>query len=277
VVCSLFPIFAFACPVGGERAETALLLPPGVEPHSWEPKPSDFIAVSQADLFIYVHEFLEPWAANIISSVNHPEQLTVLKAATEVAPLQTASSTTGHDHRDQLLDPHIWLDFNHDQNVVKRISDSLSSIDPVNAAYYKKNAKAYNQKLQAMDIQYKKELSTCKHRCFVFGGHSAFGYLARRYGLQQIPLYGISSDSQPTPRQLAAIVEQAKDLQVKYIFFEVMVNPKLARVIADEVGAGTLVINPGSNLNSMELSQGVTFLSIMARNLVSLKKGLSCE
>ena len=277
IVCSLFPLYEFARAVAGDRADTALILPPGVEPHSWEPKPSDFVAVSQADLFIYVHEVLEPWAANIVGSINRANLPDVLKVSEGLALLETSGETPGHKHHDQLYDPHIWLDLNHDQNIVKRISRSLSRIDPSHSAYYEKNAIAYNQALQAMDSQYQKALSNCRHHTFVFGGHSAFAYLAGRYGLRQVPLYGISSDSEPTPRRLAAIVEEAKDLGVEYIFFETMVNPKLATVIADEIGARTLVINPGANLTGKELAQGVTFLSIMARNLESLKKGLACE
>ena len=109
------------------------------------------------------------------------------------------------------------------------------------------------------------------------GGHSAFAYLANRYGLRQIPLYGLSPNAEPTPRKLAEVVDSARSLRVKYIFFEELVNPKLARVLAREAGVQTLVLSPGANRTREEVRQGVSFLSLMERNLEHLRKGLECE
>jgi len=109
------------------------------------------------------------------------------------------------------------------------------------------------------------------------GGHSAFGYLARRYNLKQIALYGLSPDSKPSPRQLVEIVELAKKHKIKIIYFEKYISHELARVIAQEVGAKTLVLNPAANLSRKELESGVTFFDIMERNLKNLKNGLLCQ
>lgn len=268
VVCSLFPLYEFALTVGGDKAEVSLLLPPGVEPHAWEPKASDLVAISKADLFLCVSERLEPWAGDVVRGASH-EGLKVLVATEGLELLDDKDTAT--------RDPHIWLDLSYDQVIVARTAEALSSIDPANGFYYRNNASAYNEKLLALDRRYKQALAACRHRHLVLGGHSAFSYLARRYGLKQVPLYGVSADSEPTPRRLAEVVEIAKDLKVNYIFYETLVSPKLAEVVAEEIGARTLVLNPGANMTKDQFAGGVTFLAILEENLENLRKGLECE
>lgn len=268
VVCSLFPLYEFALAVGGNRVEVSLLLPPGVEPHAWEPKASDLVAISRADLFLCVSERLEPWAGDLVRGAG-PPGLNVLMAA-EALELPDKEGAEARD-------PHIWLDLAYDQVIVERTAQALSSMDPENRRYYLDNAKAYEERLLALDQRYKQALAVCRHRHLVLGGHSAFSYLARRYGLKEVPLYGVSADSEPTPRRVAEVVETAKGLKVKYIFFETLVSPKLAEVVAEEIGAATLVLNPGANMTQEQFSAGVTFLEILEENLESLRKGLECE
>jgi zinc transport system substrate-binding protein len=276
IVASLFPLYEFATAVGADMAEANLLLPPGVEPHAWEPKASDLVAISRSDLFLCVSESLEPWVTDVVKGGGH-EGLRVLAAA---EGLEEKAQEAGHGHGDDYeegQDPHVWLDLSHDRTIVKRIARELSSIDPENAARYRSNADVYNEKLQALDEKYEEGLASCRHRTIVLGGHSAFSYLARRYGLKEIPLYGISADSEPTPRRLAEIVEIARDLKVKVVFFDTLVSPRLARVVAEEVGAGMLVLNPGANMTREQFDKGLTFLAILEKNLENLRKGLECE
>jgi len=268
VVCSLFPLYEFALAVGGDKAEVSLLLPPGVEPHAWEPKARDLVAISKADLFLCVSENLEPWATDVVRGAGH-EGLGVMAAAEGLELLDEKGA--------EARDPHVWLDLSYDQVIVTRIAQALTSIDPENGDHYQKNAGAYNAKLQALDQRYKEGLAECRHRYLVLGGHSAFAYLAKRYGLTQVPLYGISADSEPTPHRLAEVIEIARGLRVKYIFFETLVSPKLAQVVAEEIAARTLVLNPGANMTKEQFDRGLTFLSILEENLQNLRKGLECE
>jgi len=272
IVCSLFPLYEFALEVGGDSAEVSLLLPPGVEPHAWEPKASDLVAISKSDLFLCVSENLEPWVTDVVRGAGHDGPRV----------LAAAEGLEGHgDRGGESRDPHVWLDLSYDQRIVTRIAQALSSIDQENGGNYRGNyrgnAVAYNERLEALDRKYKEVLAACRHHTLVLGGHSAFSYLARRYGLEEIPLYGVSADAQPTPRRLAEVVEIARDLKVRYIFFETLVSPKLARVVAEEIGAQTLVLNPGANMTKEQFDRGLTFLSILEENLKNLKRGLECE
>lgn len=274
-MASLFPLHEFAKAVGAERAQVDLLLPPGVEPHTWEPKASDIAKMSAADVLIYLGPALEPQVSDILRGVATAD-LVVVQVTRDLPILAADEGRDGGAHT-QGLDPHIWLDLELSQRIVERIAKVFAERDPQGASVYLENARAYTAKLASLDRQYREGLRTCRRRAFVFGGHAAFSYLARRYGLEQISLYAVSPDSRPTPKQLTEVVDLAKRHDLDVIYFEVLVSGELAKVIAKEVGAKTLVLNPGGNLTRKEWEAGVTFLSLMEANLRNLREGLGCE
>ncbi len=289
IVTSVFPLYEFAEAVSGERGEVNLLLPPGAEIHTWQPRPSDIIRLSSADLFIYIGADLEPWVHDLLKSVKNPN-LTVLEASQGIPLIDEEGIvhynpehetegilSSGHNHEHEARDPHIWLDFRNDQMIVDKIETILSEMDPEGASIFKKNAIFYKGKLQGLDQKFKDGLKDCDHRTIIIGGHAAFGYLARSYNLRQLSVYGLSPDSKPTPKKLIEVMELAKKYGIKTIFFEVYVSDELARVLAGEVGARTLVLNPGANLTKGQLKSGKTFFDIMEENLENLKNGLICK
>jgi zinc transport system substrate-binding protein len=187
----------------------------------------------------------------------------------------------GHESEEELshgeADPHIWLDFEYAQTIVDKIEAALSKRDPEWTEYYRENANAYREQLKDLDQQYKNTLSNCESREFILGSHAAFAYMARRYRLHQISLYRVSPNSEPTPKRMAEIIRMAQKHRVKAIYFEELVSDRLARAIAREVGAETLVLNPGANLTKAQIESEVTFLSLMEQNLENLRSGLNCE
>jgi len=276
IVASVFPLMEFARAVSGERGEVSLLLPPGAEAHTWQPRPSDIIRLSSARLFIFIGLNMEPWLKDFLKSVKNP-QLEVLEASQGISLLQSEAQDPHPEQGQMIPDPHVWLDFEHDQVIVERIAAVLSEIEPKNSSIFKKNSLVYKNKLQSLERKFREGLGNCLQRTFIVGGHSAFGYLARRYGLHQISLYGLNPDSRPTPKMLAETVETARKLEIKVIFFEIQIGHKLAKALAKEVGARLLVLNPGANLTKAELKSGKTFFDIMEKNLENLKNGLSCR
>ncbi len=278
VVASLLPLKEFAQAVGGKHAKVDLLLPPGAEAHTWEPKPSDILRLSKADIFIYIGAGMEPWIHDILKGIRNPD-LSIVEAS---HGLQLIRSDARHRHEGEHIhvhefDPHIWLDFEYAWRIVDKITQAFVKKDLEGINYYQENAEVYKERLHNLDRKYRKALKECRHREIIHGGHAAFAYLARRYDLKQIPLYGISPDSEPTPKRLAEITEIAKKHGIKTIYFEALVSDKLARVIAIDAGAKTLVLNPGANLTKEQLEEGVTFLSLMEKNLENLRYGLECQ
>jgi zinc transport system substrate-binding protein len=153
---------------------------------------------------------------------------------------------------------------------------ALTEKDPVNASFYQKSADEYKNKLAQLDNQYKSGLAKCESKEIVYGGHYAFGYLGKRYGLAYESAYGISPDSEPSAQDLAKLIEQIKKEKIKYVFFEELVSPKVAETLAKETGAGLLLLNPAHNLTKEDFENNVSFLSIMEKNLINLKTGLGC-
>ena len=282
VVTTLFPLKEFAQSVGGERVKVRLLLPPGAEPHTWEPKPSDIVRLSHADVFIYIGAEMEPRAHSIVkSSDNATLQIIEVSRGIPLIRVDEAHHHAAHGDKEELthgaVDPHIWLDFEYSQAIVDKIEHALGKKDPEWAEYYRKNADDYKEKLKNLDLKYKEVLSNCECREFILGSHAAFAYMARRYGLKQISLYRVSPNSEPTPKKMVEVIRMAKKHRVKAIYFEELLSDKLARTIAREVGAETLVLNPGANLTKAEIESEITFLSLMEKNLENLKYGLNCE
>jgi zinc transport system substrate-binding protein len=281
VVTTLFPLQEFAAAVGGENVQVEMIIPPGAEPHAWEPKPSDLAKIYRADIFLYMSPAMEPWVADLLKATRGA-RLEVVEASRSLPMLEVKGSREvspqdrGHG-REERVDPHVWLDFSLDRKIVDTIAAAFAEKDPANARRYRVNAGSYQARLEALDREYQSSLSPCRLRQIILGGHSAYAYLARRYGLEQIPLYGVSPDAEPTPKKLTAVIHAAKTHRVKYIFFEELVNPKLARVLAEEAGLQTLVLNAGANLTREQIRQKVTFLGLMEKNLANLRKGLDCE
>jgi zinc transport system substrate-binding protein len=173
-------------------------------------------------------------------------------------------------------DPHFWLDPVLAQEEVQIIRDALIKVDPANAQYYDKNAEGYISQLQALDKKYQDGLASCALKDVVTS-HAAFGYLAKRYNLNQIAISGLSPDQEPSSSQMVEIAREAKQKNVKVIFFETLVSPKLAETIAREIGAQTAVFNPLEGLTDQEIKEGKNYISVMEDNLNNLRTALQCK
>jgi len=273
IVATIFPLYEMAKEVGGERATVHLLLPPGAEPHSFEPRPSDLRKIAAAQLILMVGAGLDNWLEDLLEAVKNRPLKTKLLRLSDGAPL--IKQEHGHDH--DAVDPHVWLDFKWDMKFVARLVKELSSLDIENAQYYKQNGDKYIKKLEELDLAFQKGLENCKTRTFVVGGHGAFGYLARAYGLKQLSLYGLSPDARPTPKKMVELAKTMKKLGINTIFFEGTVSSKLAEVLSKETGANISVLYTGASLTRQQIENSVTFISLMYQNLEKLKQGLGCE
>jgi len=285
IVTSLFPLYDFARTIAGEKGEVSLLLPPGMEPHNFEPKPDDIMRISKAGLFIYSNRYMEPWAETIIKGMDH-RKLRVVDAGQGVVYRKAVTDAVhdhagdgGHDaegHRGG-MDPHIWLDFGNAKIIVANILEGFVAADPANASYYRTNAAGLAAKLEDLDQRYQRGLASCATRMFLHGGHYTFGYLARRYGLEYHSLSGVSSESEPSASRMTAMARQIKQSGVRYLFAEELLSPRLTETLAEETGVGVLKLHGAHNLGRDDFQRGVTFIALMEGNLTNLQKGLACR
>lgn len=283
VVATIFPVYEFARAVAGDNADVTMLLPPGMEPHSFEPRPDDIVRVSRADLFIYTNRYMEPWAAGIVKGAGGGK-LAVVDASRGAKFLKAGNGEDhdGHDdggngHDGEGMDPHLWLDFTNAQLMVETIAAALAERDPANRAVYLANAVAYRAKLADLDERYRKGLAACATRTVLHGGHFAFGYLANRYGLRYESAYAVSADAEPTPAKLAKLVKQVRAEGLRHIYTEELLDPRTAETIARETGASILMLHGAHTVSKADLDKGVSFIALMEKNLASLREGLQCR
>lgn len=279
IVTTIYPLYDFTKQVVGDKAEVLLLVPSGAEPHDWEPAPADLITLKNASLVIGNGAGMEPWLDRVGNTVLAGKP--VVRAAAVVDLLESDDSAHdhhhghdhGHDHHHGHIDPHVWLDPVNAQAIVRAIADAAAGIDAANRDYYYANAANYIAQLARLDNEYRTGLASATSRDIVTS-HAAFGYLAKRYGLNQVAIMGLSPDAEPTSERMVKIIRYVRSNGIKYIFFETLVSPKLSEVIASESGAQTLVLNPIEGLTEEDMARGENYLSIMRTNLANLQRAL---
>lgn len=263
MVTTFYPLYEFSQRIGGDRVEVSILVPAGVEPHEWEPGPRDIIKIQSAQIFVYNGAGFEPWVEEMLKGIDS-EKLVVVDFTKGIELIKEEEGA---------FDPHIWLDPVLAKHQVDLIEEALIKSDTENEKYYKANAQTLREELTKLDEEIRKELNSTKKKVFI-ASHTAFSYYAKRYGLKQIAIAGLSPEAEPSPAKIVEIVKIAKNNDVKYIFFETLVSPRLSEVIAKEVGAKTLVLNPIEGLSQAEIDKGKTYFIVMRDNLKNLKLAL---
>ena len=310
VISTIFPLYEFVKEVGKGKVNVSMILPPGAEAHSFEPTPQDIVKINESSMFIYTGEEMEPWAHDIIKSLKN-QNLVILEACHNIKMLEESEHRCEHEkdghkpsefennehflkdksskdiepaameteeenrHHHGGKDPHIWLDFEINQKIVLAIAEELSKLDPANKDFYKKNAEEYNAKLAMLDKKFKESIEKCELKTIMYGGHFAFGYLAKRYGLTYIsPYKGFSPNSEPTPQKIAELIDLIKKNKIEYLYYEELLDPKVAKSISNSTGVNLELLHGAHNVSKEELKKNVSFLQIMEDNLLKLKKGL---
>ncbi|MBU5311831.1 zinc ABC transporter substrate-binding protein [Tissierella carlieri] len=291
IITTLFPQYDFVKEIGKDKVDVNLLLPPGVESHSYEPTPKDMVDIKNADIFIYTGEYMEPWAKKIADNIEG-YNLIITDASEGVELLEghgheedehegheneeDENEDHAHDHSDK--DPHIWLDPIYAQKMIDNITVALTKADKENKEFYIKNAEEYKKQLDLLDKEIAEALEKVNSKKVIYGGHSAFSYFARRYNLEFItPYNGFSPNAEPTPKMIIELIKNIEDAGVKSIFYEELIDPKVAKIISSETGAKMILLHGAHNLSKEEIESDVRYIDIMKGNLERLKEGLGYE
>lgn len=276
VIATIFPIYDFARNVGGDKIEATMLLPTGTDAHHYELKPKDIINVSKADIFLFTNFEMEQWAYKIINAAEKNTNMLAIETGAGAFLMPLNAEDGEQDNHVSKFDPHIWLDMDNAEKMVDNIATAFIKKDSRNSDYYLKNAHDYKSKLIALDKRYRAELTGCKTKTLLHAGHWAFAYLAKKYNLNYIAAYNVSADAEPSPQKMVALIEQVKQERVPCIYYEDMINPRVAKMIAKETGAGLLKLNNGHDVSKSDIQSGASFISLMEKNLINLKKGMQC-
>jgi zinc transport system substrate-binding protein len=254
VIAAFYPLAFAAKSIGGPEYRVENLTPAGAEPHDLELTPRTVGRVATAGFVLYLGHGFQP----------------VVAAAAEQAKGTTVDILAGlpllrSNEEGVSADPHVWLDPVLFAQIAEKIGATLH-----------RPSHAFVGRLNALDRKFREGLRTCARRELVTS-HAAFGYLAARYGLRQIAITGLTPESEPSPRQLAGVVQLVRRSGATTIFFERLVSPRLADTVAREVGARTAVLDPIEGLTTSEQARGADYFSLMKRNLAALRKALACR
>ncbi len=337
IVATLFPQYDFARQIAGDYADVTLLLPPGMESHSYDLRPSDMIEIRESDMFIYTGKYMETWAQTIIDSLDdsvmvvdvsdgitlereedyfvdeleehdedahehnedeheeeaaheHDEDEHEEEAAHEHdedeheeaahdhdehedEEQHTSHSHAGHTHE---YDPHIWTSPVYAMQMVENIVDALVSEDPQHESEYRQRADEYIAKLKEVDSAFRKVSESAQHRTIFFGGRFAMTYFVREYGFACVSAYhDCSAESEPSISSVMKMIDEIKESGAKAVFYEELVDPKVARTIAEETQVKLLLLHSAHNVSREEYENGVTYLDIMWQNVKNLEEGLN--
>jgi len=249
VVAAFYPLAYAAEQVGGAHIRVTNLTPAGVEPHDLELSPDDVATVKSAGTVLLMGHGFQPQLERAATDSN--------------ARVVTLLDTPGLGRVGN--DPHVWLDPVRYAVLVRAVGTALHD-DP----------SALLARLRALDRAYRTGIAHCARNELVTG-HAAFGYLARRYGLRQVAVEGLSPEAEPAPRELARVVAAVRDSGATTVFTEPLASPRVARTVARETGTTVSTLDPLEGLTPREVDRGAVYFTVMRANLGAIERGLGCR
>ncbi|MFV5991121.1 metal ABC transporter substrate-binding protein [Streptomyces sp. NPDC056231] len=276
VVASFYPMQFLAEEIGGTHVSVSTLTKPGVEPHDLELSPRQIGGLGDADYILYL-KGIQPAVDDAIKLSGSTHSVDAAKLTTlEDHGTETGGDEHGHEHKGEGAgaDPHIWLDPVKYAEVAKGVGASLEKTDPGHAADYRKNTDALVKRLDALNTAYETGLKNTTTKTFITT-HSAFGYLAERYGLVQEGIAGIDPEAEPSPARIQEIHTIAKKTKATTVFFETLASDKTAKTVAADTGLRTDVLDPLEGIT--DKSKGADYFEVMQSNLAALQKALGAK
>ena len=272
IVTTVFPMYDFVRAVGGERVSVEMLIDPGCEVHSFDPTPSDVAAIYNADLFIYVGGESEKWVDRILADIN----VSTLVMMGQVARLTEEHDHNHHEHdHTHESDEHIWTSPENAVSMLDAVGKALSSIDPDNADYYASNLADYCDKVRDVQTELHDVVRESEDKFILVADRFPFIYFAEEFGLEYKAAFGgcaVSNDiSIKVMGELIKTVEQRKCTAA---FYTEMSNRNIALALAEQTGVELLELHSAHNVTAEDFNNGVTYVDIMKRNIISLRRGL---
>lgn len=310
VVTTIFPPYDFARQIAGDNADITMLLPPGGESHSFEPTPQDIIKIQNCDLFLYIGGENDQWVRKILDSVD-TSNMKIIALMDTVSVVEEEikegmeeehdhDEDSGHEHdgdsdhehdsepaaSDQTgtkdneteepeYDEHVWTSPQNAVQITKGIMEGLCEVDPDNAEEYRANAAAYTDQLNKLDGTFKALVDGAVRKTIVFGDRFPFRYFADEYGLDYWAAFpGCSTETEPSAATVAFLTDKVKEEKIPVVFKIELSNGNIARSISEATGAKVLTLHSCHNLTKSDFESGETYLSLMEKNVDTLKEAL---
>ncbi|MEW9110362.1 metal ABC transporter solute-binding protein, Zn/Mn family [Cytobacillus gottheilii] len=296
IYTTVYPLQFFAQEIGGDYVETKSIYPPGTDEHTFEPSQKDMISLADADLFVYIGLGLEGFVEKAKDTLKN-EDVTLISAGENVS-IQSQEHEEedhgdhtdheehdhehdheGHDHEEHDghnhgdIDPHVWLNPQYAKELADSIKNALIEKMPEHKAVFEENYETLTRELETLDQEFKTAIEAAPKK-EILVSHAAYGYWEERYGIEQISVSGLSTSNEPSQKQLQNIIEEAKEHQLEYIFFEQNVSSKLTEIIRTEIGAEALTLHNLAVLTDQDIQNESDYFTLMKENLKHLEKAL---
>ncbi len=267
---STFSLYDIAKHIAGDTLEVNMILPFGVDAHSFEPTPKLMAKILNSDLVIYSGAGLEPWTHSFEFKSR------VVDMSHFVSLLHSTKHHKSSNHAHGALDPHYWLDIKNMIKATKVVTKEFIELLPQNRNLYYKNESKYIDMLKKIDEKYKQKLKMCKKDTIIVN-HNAFSYLSKNYGFKVEALSGLSPDAQPDAKSIIRVMECIKEHNVTTIFFESFMSDRAMKSISKEVHAKIDMLQPIGNITAVEAKKHLTYKDIMLSNLQKISASLECR
>lgn len=284
VVTTLFPYYDFVRQIAGDKVAITMVVPAGMDTHSFEPTPANMITVQNADVFIYNGGDMESWVPEVLEAVRNENQIsdcmmdhveTVVEEAVEGMEPEEEEAEGGEEEEVE-YDEHIWTSPANAQKIVAEICKVLQESQPEDADYFQKNADAYIEKLQELDNQFQEVVDNSVRKTVVFGDKFPLRYFVDAYGLTYSAAFnGCSTETEPSADTVAYLIDKVKEDNIPVVYHIELSSGKIADTIAEATGAKTLQFNTCHNVSQDDFDKGVTYLELMQQNVEALREGLN--
>lgn len=264
--------------IGGAAIDLTVLLPAGIDPHTFQPAPQDMTALTQADLILINGAGLETFMDDFLENAPEQTQIVSVSQGIELHQIESDLVTDSNhdDHEDGEFDPHVWFDPNNVIVWTENIEAALNELDSTNAGIYRSNAEAYRAELQELHHWIDEQVGQIPtdNRKLVTD-HQVLGYFADRYGFDQVGavIPSFSAGAEPSAQQVAALEDRIRELNVPAIFVGKTVNPELEQQIANDTGVQLIPLYTGSLTEPG--GEADTYIALMRYNVTAIVSALS--
>lgn len=266
VYTTIFPMYDFAKNIGKDKIDLNYIVAPGVEPHDFEITPKTLKDIQNADLLIKNGLGVDAF----IDKIESESDLVIVEASNGIEPLHYNDEEFHDEHSHGEFDPHVWLDIDLAIKECENIKNALIEVDSENKEYYEDNYAAYIEKLNELNMDYNNFLSETDKKEIIVA-HEAYGYLCKKYNIEQISITGISPNQEPSLSKITYLTKYVKEKNIKYILFDGLVNIKVANTIANEAKIETKTLYSIDGITKADFDNGEDYISLMNKNLETLK------
>ena len=278
ITATNFPCYDAARAVFGDKADIKMILPFGGESHSYEPTSDDVIRIMNSDLFIYTGGESESYVKKILKALDEEintfrliDNVSILLIESDVGIIQKEEEEEG-----ELFDEHVWTSLSNEIEIISKLCDEAISIDPNNTSYYRANADAYISELTTLRACIIDIVRNSKRKTLVITDRFPLAYFAYDFGLDHIAAFpGCASESEVSAKTVALLIDYVKDNNIPAVMHMELANTLLSEVVSDETGCKILEFNSCHNVSRRDGLAGVTYISLMKKNLDILKEALN--